>query len=116
MSVTFKVVHPTATEVLDMELNFSNTNAAAILFSLNRFEDADNLQGTWTEVEIDQLIKRTIVLLNTKGGINSLIKQDYQQANFYEKGRDEEYVVRRLKDLLTLFLLAKQQKASIDFF
>jgi len=117
MSVTFQLTGAWDPDYsLDLELNFSNENAAAILFSLNRFEDENRLEGLWNQTDIDQIIKRVIKILNTRGGINVLLKDPYQDGNIHYGGRDEDYVKRRLNELLTLCLLAKLQKTNISFF
>lgn len=99
------------------ELNLSNSNAAAILAVVAPhldFSDGD-LCGRWEGDELDRVISATTKALNKRSMVSSLVVPDSQEGRIVTFGRTQEYVERRLSDLLDLLVAARRHNYYVSF-
>lgn len=94
-----------------IELNMANSNAADVLEKIAPW--ADPYCGTWGEGELRRVQRATMLVLNRDPA--SLVKAPVQDGNFYECGRDMDYVTRRLTQMLTLVTVALQHGLSVSY-
>lgn len=93
------------------EVNMANSNAIAMLRVI--MPAAVDWCGTWEGGVLDTAIKNTLLALNRDP--ESLTTPDVHDGNFHMFGRDQDYVTRRLTELLNLFVVAKQHGFRVCF-
>lgn len=94
-----------------IELNMANSNAADVLEKIAPW--ADPYCGTWEESELRRVQRATMLVLNRDPA--SLVKESVQEGNFYECGRDMDYVTNRLTQMLTLVTVALQHGFRVSY-
>ena len=95
------------------ELNMANSNAVAILAVID--PGADYTGGRWEGEKLERVFKRTMKALNRGATVSSLTLPARQEGNFYEGGRDVEYVTRRLTEMAELLRVAIQHRMAVNY-
>lgn len=101
-----------------LEINMANDNAQAFLEQLG-YHDSD-LCGTWKVDDLDIIFRKLMCLLNTKSKDELTSKTIDTPASsgkmrIIEFGRDEEYVNRRLSQLLQLVQAARSHGFNVNY-
>lgn len=91
--------------------NFSNGNAAAIARLVDpSLVSEDGVFGTWDMADLPIIRRQIMRVLNTREKeleyVDPFISQAPGRCTMISGGRDEEYINRRLNDLLTLVKVA----------
>jgi hypothetical protein len=92
-------------------LNFSNTNARQLLWTIGVEEE--DLCGALTDLPF---LKRKLVrAINSKSARADGIRSPLKEGNFFDMGQSEEAVVQKLKGLLELADIAQKNNAVISY-
>lgn len=106
MSITFELEVGTEVE----PLNFSNPNAAALMVLAGLTPSVDG------EVRGEQLracLRRLLHVVNSRGIRAHAITEGADAPRWFEAARADEYVQRRARELLALFVSAQQQGCGV---
>lgn len=86
------------------EINLAQGNAAVFLRLLGK----EDWCGTIPHAEIPDAIRACIRVLNSDARLSACTSPTTVDGNIYDMGRTDEYVTRRLGDLMQLFEYAAQ--------
>lgn len=126
MSVNFRIVNAPEEEYLDedvkfirpvppfFEINLSNDNAADIMAMID--PELDPFMGVWPVSALGP-VRSQLVKLLTSQGKSQLVKPDQWHArDWFEQGRDMNYVVERLVQFIDLVSLAMANQMEVEWY
>jgi hypothetical protein len=94
------------------EVNLSNANAAVFL-------DLLGLGSEWCgkipHKDLPDMIRRCFRVSNSEARVQACTAPNFVDGNVYSTGRTDEYVVRRLNDLMMLFTYAVQNGYDVTW-
>lgn len=96
------------------DLNLADGNARDFLYRIRPERRYPDLCGEWADRELEIVHHRLMVLLNSSKK-DQLVTDTETCGNVTYVGRDDEYVTRRLSQLLELVTLAKTHGFSVLF-
>jgi hypothetical protein len=97
------------------EINLSNMNATAMLAAILPDEDHEELYGAWEGAKLAQVQANCVRLLTNKLRRSTAYLEPVQEGNWFTGGRDEEYVYRRLSELLELVTVAQEHGFYVSY-
>lgn len=99
------------------DINVSNGHADALLAILDplRPYGPDDPHGEWASETLRRVYANAMRALNLGKTRATLVEESYREGNFIHCGRDEDYVTRRLTQLVELIRLANEHGFSVRF-
>ena len=94
-----------------IDINMSNGNAHAFLREIDP-DNASSSEGRWDRAKLEEVKARLLVLQNDP---EELVADPARIGNIRMCGRDMEYVVRRINDLLTLINLTLEHNYEVCY-
>ena len=106
MSITFELEVGSGVE----PLNFSNLNAAALMALAGLAPEVD---GELRGEQLRACVQRLLRIVNSEGVRAHAITEGAEAPRWFEGARTDEYVQRRARELLALFVSAQQQGCGV---